>query len=128
MEIITGLWLAQAKQLENIDWCKSKKIQCAMNFYKYFETQSPIDINYVYIDKIDGFCKRAAEALYKAHYLENKNCIVGCDNGRRISLLVLVYYLSNVTGVSKKRAFEILKTKLPIFQLENTLMRFIEGQ
>ena len=35
MEIITGLWLAQAKQLENIDWCKSKKIQCAMNFYKY---------------------------------------------------------------------------------------------
>jgi len=128
MEIITGLWLAQAKQLDNLEWCKSKHIQCVMNFQKYFETQMPLELNYVYIDKVDSFCKKAVEGLYRAHYIENKTCILGCENGRRISLLVLVYYISTISGVSKKRAFDILKTKLPIFQLDNILSRFIEGQ
>ena len=99
-----------------------------MNFNKYFETHTPIEINYVYIDKVHSFCKRAAEALYRAHYIENKICILGCENGRRISLLVLIFYLSSISGISKKRAFEIVKTKLPIFQLDTNFIKFIEGQ
>ena len=128
MEIITGLWLAQAKQLENIDWCKSKKINCIMNFQKHFETQAPLDINYVYLDKVDNFCKASIELLYRSHYLENKNCLLACENGRRISLLVIIYYLSTISGVSRRRAYEIIKTKLPLFQLDSQLVRLIEGQ
>ena len=128
MEIVSGLWLGNTKQIENIQWCKEKKIQMLINCGRQFEVEQPIDLNYVYLDKIDEFSRRAAERLYKGHYLENKNCLVVCENGRRIALLVVVYLYSKVCSISRERAFQIIKTKLPVFKEETYITRFIKGQ
>jgi hypothetical protein len=125
MEIITGLWLGQAKQTDNLEWCQEKKIKSILNCNKLFETIQPIEINYVYLDKVDEFAKKATEKIIQFHYNENKNVIVVCDNGRRISLIVLIYYLSTICNISRNRAFEIIKTKLPTFTLDPYIIRYI---
>jgi len=125
MEIITGLWLGQSKQSNNLEWCREKNIQSILNCQKLFETEQPIDLNYVYIEKIDEFAKKAVDRLLYFHYNENKNVMVVCENGRRISLLILVYYLSNICGITRMRAYEIIKTKLPMFSIDTNILRFI---
>jgi len=125
MEIITGLWLGQSKQSNNLEWCREKNIQSILNCQKLFETEQPIDLNYVYIEKIDEFAKKAVDRLLHFHYNENKNVMVVCENGRRISLLILVYYLSNICGITRMRAYEIIKTKLPMFSIDTNILRFI---
>ena len=125
MEIITGLWLGQARQVNNIEWCQEKKIQSVLNCNKLFETELPIELNYVYIEKVDEFAKKAVERLLHFHYNENKNVIIVCENGRRISLLVLIYYLSAVCNITRVRAFEIIKTKLPLFTIDQSIARYI---
>jgi hypothetical protein len=125
MEIITGLWLGQARQANNMEWCQEKKIQSVLNCNKLFETEQPIDLNYVYIEKVDDFAKKAAERLLHFHYNENKNVMIVCETGRRISLLVLVYYLSSICHITRIRAFEIIKTKLPLFTLDQAIARHI---
>ncbi len=125
MEIITGLWLGQARQASNMEWCQEKKIQSVLNCNKLFETEQPIDLNYVYIEKVDDFAKKAAERLLHFHYNENKNVMIVCETGRRISLLVLIYYLSSICHITRTRAFEIIKTKLPLFTLDQAIARHI---
>ena len=125
MEIITGLWLGQSKQIDNIEWCMEKKIKSILNCNKLFETIEPIEMNYVYIEKIDEFAKKATEKLIQFHFNENKNVIVVCNNGRRISLIVLIYYLSTVCNINRSRAYEIIKTKLPPFTLDPNIARYI---
>jgi len=125
MEIITGLWLGQVKQIDNLEWCQEKKIKSILNCNKLFETSQPVELNYVYIEKVDEFARKATEKLIQFHYTENKNVIVVCDNGRRISLIVIIYYLSSVCNISRSRAYEIIKTKLPIFTIDNNIARYI---
>jgi hypothetical protein len=125
MEIITGLWLGQAKQADNIEWCQEKKIQSILNCNKLFENNLPIETNYVYIEKVEEFAKKATEKLIQFHYSENKNVIVVCENGRRISLIILIFYLSTICNISRSRAYEIIKTKLPIFTIDPNILRYI---
>ena len=125
MEIITGLWLGQTKQIDNLEWCQEKKIKSILNCNKLFETIQPIEMNYVYLEKVDEFAKKATEKLIQFHYNDNKNVIVVCDNGRRISLIVLIYYLASVCNISRTRAFEIIKTKLPFFTIDQCITKYI---
>ncbi len=125
MEIITGLWLGQSRQADNLEWCKEKRIQSILNCHKLFETTEPIEMNYVYIEKVDEFAKKAADRLLYFHYNENKNVMVVCSSGRKIGLLVLIYYLSSLCHISRQRAYEIIKTKLPIFTLDSNIARYI---
>ncbi len=125
MEVITGLWLGQSKQSNNVEWCKEKNIQSVLNCHKLFETEQPIDLNYVYVEKVNDFVKKAVERLLHFHYNENKNVMVVCENGRRIALIILVNYLSHVCGITRLRALEIIKTKLPVFEIDTNLLRFI---
>ncbi len=125
MEVITGLWLGQSKQSNNVDWCKEKNIQSVLNCHKLFETEQPIDLNYVYVEKVNDFVKKAVERLLHFHYNENKNVMVVCENGRRIALIILVNYLSQVCGITRLRALEIIKTKLPVFEIDTNILRFI---
>ena len=125
MEVITGLWLGQSKQSNNVDWCKEKNIQSVLNCHKLFETEQPLDLNYVYVEKINDFVKKAVERLLHFHYTENKNVMVVCENGRRISLIILVKYLSQVCGITRLRALEIIKTKLPVFEIDTNIFKFI---
>ena len=125
MEVITGLWLGQVRQADNVEWCHEKRIQSILNCNKLFEKGLPLEINYVYIEKVDDFAKKAADRLIEFHYNENKNVIIVCENGRRIGLLVLIYYLSKVCNVSRVRALEIIRTKLPIFTLDSQISRYI---
>jgi len=125
MEVITGLWLCQSKQSSNVDWCREKKIQSVLNCNKLFETEQPIDSNYVYVEKVNDFVRKAVERLMHFHYNENKNVMVVCENGRRISLIILVYYLSQVCGITRLRALEIIKTKLPVFEIETNIVRYL---
>jgi len=127
MEIITGLWLGQSKQSANLDWCREKNIQSILNCQKLFETEQPIDVNYVYTEKVDEFAKKAVDRLLHFHYHENKNVMIVCENGRRISLLILVYYLSKICGITRMRAYEIIKTKLPMFSIDTNILRFISN-
>ena len=125
MEIITGLWLGQSRQADNLEWCKEKKIQSILNCHKLFEITEPVELNYVYIEKVDEFAKKAADRLLHFHYNENKNVMVVCHSGRKIGLLVLIYYLSSLCHISRQRAYEIIKTKLPLFTLDSNIARYI---
>ena len=125
MEIITGLWLGISKQSNNVDWCREKNIQSVLNCQKLFETEQPIDLNYVYVEKVNEFVKKAVERLLHFHYNENKNVMVVCENGRRISLIILVNYLSHICGITRMRAFEIIKTKLTLFTIDTNILKYI---
>ena len=125
MEIITGLWIGQSRQADNLEWCREKKIQSILNCHKLFETAEPMEMNYVYIEKVDEFAKKAADRLLHFHYYENKNVMVVCNSGRKIGQLVLIYYLSSLCHISRQRAYEIIKTKLPLFTLDSAISRYI---
>lgn len=126
MEVVTGIWLGKSAQSQNKDWCDEHGIDVLLDCHRHFEKENPVELNYRYVDKIDEFCKKVSNLIYLNHCEENKRCFVVCENGRRISLLCIVYFVSTVCGVSKKRAYEIVCSKLPPFELSTNLARFIK--
>ena len=110
--------LTQASSSLNFNWNSIK-------FIKIHNQYHLSNINYVYIEKVDEFAKKAADRLLHFHYYENKNVMVVCNSGRKIGLLVLIYYLSSLCHISRQRAYEIIKTKLPLFTLDSAISRYI---
>jgi len=126
MEIVSGLWIGNYHLLNNNEWCKEKKIQIIMNCHKYYELNIEIDKNYNMLEKTVDFIKRSIEKLVNAHYKDNQNCIVVCTNGRRMSILIAIYYLSTICKITKPRAYEIVKTKYHDLALEDYILRYIK--
>ena len=126
MEIVTGLWIGSYHLLNNTDWCKEKKIQTIMNCHKYYELNMEIDKNYNMLEKTVDFISRSIEKLVNTHYRDNQNCLIVCTNGRRMSLLIVIYYLSKLCNISKERALEIIKTKYQNMVLDDYIIRYLK--
>ena len=126
-EIVTGIWISSVRLLDDTGWCKDKKINSIMNFAKHYETLEPVQTNYQNHNayKIDEFIHKCVEKLYITHYRESKNCLVVCQNGQRISILIIIYYLATICKISKPRALEIIKTKIPNISIEPCILWFI---
>ena len=97
-----------------------------MNCHKYYELNLEIDKNYNMLEKTIDFINRSIEKLLTAHYRDNQNCLIVCTNGRRMSLLIVIYYLSKMGNISKIRALELIKTKYQNLVIDDYIVRYIK--
>lgn len=127
VEIVSGIWIGPVGLLNDTVWCKEKKINSIMNFAKHFETLEPVQLNYQNNNAItiNDFIKKCVEKLYITHYKEGKNCLILCQNGQRISILIIIYYFAYICHISKPRALEIIKTKIQNLSPEPYILWFI---
>ncbi len=127
VEIVSGIWIGPVGLLNDTVWCKEKKINSIMNFAKHFETIEPVQLNYQNnnVITINEFITKCVEKLYATHYKECKNCLILCQNGQRISILIIIYYLAYICHISKPRALEIIKTKIQNLSPEPYIIWFI---
>ena len=97
-----------------------------MNCHKYYELNMEIDKNYNMLEKTVDFIHRSIDKLINTHYRDNQNCVIVCTNGRRMSLLIVIFYLSKLCNISKPRALEIIKTKYQNIVLDDYIIRYIK--
>lgn len=112
MEIVRGIWIGDSSYLSDTQWCAEHNISAILNCNESFEIESPVDSNYLYIEKTNLFIQKSLDKIYEAHYKQNKKCLVICENGKRMSVLIAIYYISKYCGVSIPRAHDLVKTKV----------------
>ena len=121
-----GIWVGTPAHLDDDDWFRSRHIHTVLNCAKHYEGGSGENA-YNYHDRTTEFIKKATRLLLNAHYGENKNCFIVCQTGLRISIVVLVHYLSSIAGIHRSRALDIIRTKLPLFYVDVAIQPYLTG-
>lgn len=125
-EIVLGIWIGTPAHLDDDEWFRSRNIHTVLNCAKHYEGTNGDNV-YNLHDRTTEFIKKATRLLLNAHYGENKNCFIVCQTGLRISVIVLVHYLSGIAGISRSRSLDIIRTKLPLFYIDVAIQPYISG-
>jgi len=125
-EIVLGIWIGTPAHLDDDEWFRTRNIHTVLNCAKHYEGANGENA-YNLHDRTTEFIKKATRLLLSAHYGENKNCFIVCQTGLRISVVVLVHYLSSIAGISRSRSLDIIRTKLPLFYVDVAIQPYISG-
>jgi len=123
-EVVAGIWVGTPSHTDDDTWFRSRNIHTVLNCAKHFEGTLG-ETAYNYHDRTTEFVKKAVRLLLSAHYGESKNCIIVCQTGLRMSVIVLVHYLSTVANISRTRALDIIRTKLPLFYVDTRIQPYV---
>jgi hypothetical protein len=118
IEIYTGLWISSSKILSSHEWLKQKNINCILDCNKYFEngnnSSSEICGNYYYPEKIHKFSEKCSTAIYSNLFSDMNNVLIVCETGKRISIIIVIYFLIKHTGISLERSIRLVLDKIEI--------------
>ncbi len=130
-EIFTGLWISSSNILDSAEWLKNKNINTILDCKKYFETTSinfnnhnKLPSNYYLKEKLIKFIDKCILTIYSDLIKEQNNILVVCDTGKRISLIVIIEFLTKYSDIPKDRIIQIVKTKLN-FEIESDILNII---